>query len=468
MRSPLRRTPRGGLDHDGLPERGKAPERAGRPPRAPGGRPLLGHMKPLLTDPLGLLAALPRHGEVVELRFGRTPTYVVCSPEAAQRVLRNSDHAFDKGGVFYENMRSIVGDGMATCPLAKHKRLRRLAQPAFHSGRMTGYARTVQAQVGAVTATWRHGQILDVLPEMRSLATRSTLATMFCRRDLGPEVAGLRRAVTDFVDHQTILRMIAPGLNRLPTRRNHRYRESEARLLRFLDEEIAAYRRDGADHGDLMSMFTTALDSDRLSDKEVRDTAMTVLLGGITATAVGHAWALHQLSQDSALDAEVAHEAQAVTRLGQGHTAADVMARLPRTRGVVAEVLRMRSPSWIFPRVAVTDTAIGSRRIPAGAQVLLSPYVLHHRPDLFPSPEAFDPYRWDGRDPHQVKGWLPFGAGESKCIGYELAFMDLTLSLAGIIRSWRLLPCPGSVRPRPRLHLEPHGLTLRLTERNQR
>lgn len=157
-------------------------------------------MKPLLTDPLGLLAALPRHGEAVELRFGRTPTYVVCSPEAAQRVLRNSDHAFDKGGVFYENMRSIVGDGMATCPPARHKRLRRLAQPAFHTGRMTGYVHTIHAQVHAVTATWRHGQLLDVLPEMRSLATRSNLATMFCRRDLGPEVAGLRQAVTDFVD----------------------------------------------------------------------------------------------------------------------------------------------------------------------------------------------------------------------------------------------------------------------------
>ncbi|MFD0885529.1 cytochrome P450 [Streptosporangium algeriense] len=448
------------------PQDRKEPEGAARPPRAPGGWPLLGHVKPLLTDPLGLLAALPRLGGVVELRFGRTPTYVVCSPEAAQRVLMNSDHAFDKGGTFYENMRSIVGDGMATCPLAQHKRLRRLAQPAFRTGRMTGYARTIQTQVHALTSTWRHGQTLDVLPQMRSLAIRSSFATMFCRRELGPEIAGLRQAVTDFVDHQTILRMIAPGLNRLPTGRNRRYRKSEALLLRFLDEEIAAYREDGTDHGDLMSMFTTSLGDDRLSDKEVRDTAMTVLLGGITATAVGHAWALHQLSQDTALDAEVADEAQAVAQLGQGHTAAKVMDRLPRTRAVVAEVLRRRAPSWIFPRVAVTDAVIGSWRVPAGAQVLLSPYALHHRPDLFPCPENFDPYRWDGRDPHRTTGWLPFGAGESKCIGYELAFMDLTLSLALIVRSWRLRPCPVPVRPRPRLHLEPHGLTLRLTERN--
>ncbi|MEV4340320.1 cytochrome P450 [Streptomyces sp. NPDC049590] len=436
-----------------------------RPPRAPGGLPLLGHLKPLLTDPLGLLESLPRTGDVVEVRFGRTPTYVVCSAEAAQQVLMNPDHAFDKGGTFYENMRSIVGDGMATCPMSQHKRLRLLAQPAFRSDRMTGYAHTIHTQVDAFTSPWRHGQALDVLPQMRSLATRSTLATMFSRREPGPEIAGLRQAVTDFVEHQTILRMISPGLNRLPTPRNHRYRRSEARLLRFLDDEIAAYRQDGRDHGDLMSMFTTAGDSDRLNDQEVRDTAMTVLLGGVTATAVGHAWALHQLSQDSDLDAEVAHEAQSVALFQEGRPAAEVMERLPRTRSVVAEILRRRAPSWIFPRVAVTDTIIATRRIPAGSQVLLSPYALHHRADLFPDPENFDPRRWDGRDPHRTTGWLPFGAGASKCIGYELAFMDLTLSLACITRSWRLQPCPGSVRPRPRLHLEPHGLTLRLAER---
>ncbi|MBT2212945.1 cytochrome P450 [Actinomadura sp. NEAU-AAG7] len=438
--------------------------RVDAPPRAPGAHPLFGHLKPLLLDPLGLLAALPHLGDVVELRFGRTPTYVVCSPEAAQQVLRNPDRAFDKGGTFYENVRSLVGDGMATCPLAEHKRLRRLAQPAFRTDRMSGYARTIHAQVEAATSTWRHGQVLDALPEMRSLATRTTFATMFRRRELGPEIDGLRRAVTDFVEHQTVLRMVAPIVNRLPTARNHRYRASEARLLRFLDGEIAAYRADGTDHGDLMSMFTTSPDGDPLTDAEVRDTVMTVLLGGITTTAVSHAWALHQLSLDAALDAEVAAEARAAAPLDTP----DAVDRLPLTRGVVAEVLRHRTAGWIFPRVAVTDTTIGSRRVPAGAQVLLSPYVLHHRPDLFATPDNFDPHRWDGRDPHRTKGWLPFGAGESKCIGYELAFMDLTLSLADIVRSWRPLPCPTPVRPRPRLHLEPHGLTLRLAERDPR
>ncbi|MFE3654081.1 cytochrome P450, partial [Streptomyces sp. NPDC059152] len=240
------------------------PSTTERPPTAPGGRPLLGHLIPLLTDPLALLAALPHMGDVVELRFGRTPTYVVCSPQAAQQVLTNADHAFDKGGTFYENMRSIVGNGMATCPLSQHQRLRRLAQPAFRSERMTGYARTIQAQVCAFTSDWHHRQALEVLPEMRSLAIHSNLAMMFARREVGGDVAGLRKAVTDFVDHQTVLRMIVPGLNRLPTPRNHRYRRSEAALLRFLDEEIAAYREDGGDHGDLMSMFTTSVDSDRL------------------------------------------------------------------------------------------------------------------------------------------------------------------------------------------------------------
>src|SRR5262245_27506519 len=122
--------------------------------QAAGAMPLLGHILPLLRDPLRFWASLPRHGDLVTIRVGPMRAVVVCTAELTREVLVN-DKVFDKGGPRYTVARTVIGDGLAACPHSMHRRQRRLLQPTFHPQRLPGYARVMAQKAKAVTDSWR-------------------------------------------------------------------------------------------------------------------------------------------------------------------------------------------------------------------------------------------------------------------------------------------------------------------------
>ncbi|OXY89955.1 hypothetical protein BEK98_36650 [Streptomyces diastatochromogenes] len=442
-------------------------------PLAPGALPVVGHLRQLLTDPTGFLTSLPAHGDLVEIRLGPRPTYVVCGPELVAQVLLTGRRDYDKGGPFFENIAVFFGDGLATCPDAKHTRLRRLTQPAFHPGKLADYQELAGREIAAVLGTWREGQVLDVYRVMQELALRITVSTMFAswfaHTDTAAETVQRTLADVDTLVSGAFLRMVAPGLARLPLAANRRYEQARLSLYARIDETVAAYRRDGTDHGDLLSMLLAEDgDGSALSDAEVREQVMTMFIAGIGTTAAMLAWTLHYLSVDDALDAVVAQEA----RRARGTAARDEPPpRLPVLADVVAETFRIRPAAWMFSRLTVRPTELGGHRLPAGADILLSPYILHHRADLFPEPERFDPGRWSG----DARSWakaeraltmIPFGAGSRKCIGRDFAVDNITLALASILATWKLTPAGRRpVRLSGRSIIEPRGLSLRLHRR---
>ena len=162
-------------------------------PAAPGALPLLGHLPQFVRDPLGFLTSLPAHGDLVHVRLGRMSVVVVCDPELTQQVVRN-DRIFDKGGLFFDQAREALGDGLITCPHSRHRRQRRMLQPAFHPTRMPGYAHAMATEITAVTESWRDGQVLDVLTEMMTITSKSVAATLFANA-LSP--AALHHAIED-------------------------------------------------------------------------------------------------------------------------------------------------------------------------------------------------------------------------------------------------------------------------------
>ncbi|MCZ0989198.1 cytochrome P450 [Streptomyces diastatochromogenes] len=284
-------------------------------PLAPGALPVVGHLRQLLTDPTGFLTSLPAHGDLVEIRLGPRPTYVVCGPELVAQVLLTGRRDYDKGGPFFENIAVFFGDGLATCPDAKHTRLRRLTQPAFHPGKLADYQELAGREIAAVLGTWREGQVLDVYRVMQELALRITVSTMFAswfaHTDTAAETVQRTLADVDTLVSGAFLRMVAPGLARLPLAANRRYEQARLSLYARIDETVAAYRRDGTDHGDLLSMLLAEDgDGSALSDAEVREQVMTMFIAGIGTTAAMLAWTLHYLSVDDALDAVVAQEAR--------------------------------------------------------------------------------------------------------------------------------------------------------------
>lgn len=436
------------------------------PPTTPGALPLLGHALPLLRDPLRFLNSLPPHGDVVAVRIGPFKAMVVCDPELVHRILID-DRTFDKGGVIFNRAREVFGNGVGTCPHRDHRRQRRLVQPAFRRYRLAGYAQMMADQVASVIGSWQAGQVIDVFTEMQTITTRVLVATMFANALSPSQLQQTRDDVAVVLSGIYRRTVMPPPLDRLPTSGNRRYDRARARLRRIIGGIIDEYRASGIDHGDLLSILLSTSDShidgsggQRLTDHEVCDQVVTFFLAGTQTTAATLAWALHLLSQNPDIDARVHREVDTAPVA----TYQDLPA-LRLIGHVVMETLRLYPPVWFLTRVATKDTQLGGYPVRAGTTIIYSPYLLHHRPDLYRDPERFDPDRWDRQAAASLpRGtFVPFGAGARKCIGEDFGITEAVLALATITAYWHLEPVPGQlVRAAPSLELKPRTLLMRL------
>ena len=150
-----------------------------------------------------------------------------------------------------------------------------------------------------------------------------------------------------------------------------------------------------------------------------------------------------------------------------GTPAWDDLPRLELTRRIIAETLRLYPSGGLFSRTVTTNTRLGGHPLPAGTPVLVSPYLIHHRPDVYPDPSAFDPDRWPAANGGRTRGtYLPFGAGARVCIGERFALTEAVLALAAIAGRWHLHPVPSSrVRVPGIVVVRPSGLRMRVRPR---
>ncbi|WP_234327858.1 cytochrome P450 [Streptomyces sp. NRRL F-2664] len=446
-------------------------------PQAPGAVPIFGHAVPLLRDPLGFLASLPAHGDLVEIRLGPFRATVACTAELTRQILLN-DRVFDKGGPTFDRLREVAGYGLGTCPHQMHRRQRRLTQPAFHNDRLPGYARIMTEQVVANTEHWQHGQVVDVLASMYAITTRAAMGTMFSGT-LSPtkleELLHDSEVVTTGMYRRVLM---APPLDKLPIFGNRQYARCRNRLRRSISEIISQRRSVGNDQGDLLSMLIAARDtgiaadeqkfpkSGRLSDAEIRDQVITFFIAGMETTALALTWALYLLAGHPQIQQALQQEADAVLR-GRAATFED-LPELKLTRRIVTETLRLYPPVWMLTRTTTEDTHLGGHALAAGSTVIYSPYVLHHDPEVFPEPQRFNPDRWTGQsnDRAHRDSFIPFAGGARKCIGETFATTEASLVLGTICARWHLDLAPGfHVTTRPTITLHPKAMRLRISRR---
>jgi cytochrome P450 len=432
---------------------------------APGGLPLIGHAVLMGRRPLQFLASLPAHGDLVELRLGPRRAYLPCHPELVQQVLLNA-RVYDTGGPVKEMARPILGNGLVTSGWADHRRQRRLVQPAFHAARIATYAEVMRHECEAVPRGWEAGRAIDVSEQMQTLTARVTARTLFSTEMAPHAVAEIRRCLPVVV-RGAYRRAIDPTglLARLPVAANRSFDDALARLHRLIGRLIEDYRAatDG-DRGDLLSALLAAQDGEtggKMSDQEIHDQVMTLLLAGIETTASALTWAWFLLGRNP--EAEAALHAEVDEVLGRRAPVHADVPRLGYTQRVFTETLRLFPPAWLYTRTTTESTELAGRRLPPKSDVLISPYVLHRDPGLFPAPESFDPDRWlPERAKDVARGsYLPFGAGSRKCIGDVFGMTEATLALAAVAARWRLRPVPGSkIRPRPHMSLSTGPLAM--------
>jgi cytochrome P450 len=230
------------------------------------------------------------------------------------------------------------------------------------------------------------------------------------------------------------------------------------RLDRIVYRLIDARRGTDKRGDDAISMLLEASSSDAnlLTDRELRDEVMSLLMAGHETTAVALTWSLYLLGASPDADAALQTEHAEVLG-GRVPTVAD-LPRLPYTEAVILEALRLCPPAYALSREAITPTTVAGRALPKGGIAFISIWATHRRPDLFDAPSTFRPERWlDGLARRFPRGaYLPFADGPRKCIGASFAMRETVLVLATIARRFSLKPpAAQEIRPRAAVTLRP-------------
>lgn len=434
------------------------------PPPGPSAWRALQTLNGFRRDPLALFQSMARdYGDVVLFRMGPRRICVVYHPELVREVLITQNRAFTKSRPL-RRARVLLGEGLLTSEGDFHLRQRRLAQPAFHRERIAGHARSMVQHAARLSDGWRDGERIDAHREMMRLTLGIAGETLF-----GADVLDEAEEIGEALDVAMVMfrRTSIPFseiLDWLPLPSTRRFFAARDRLDRTIYRMIAERRASGVDRGDLLSMLLLAVDEEgdggAMSDRQVRDEALTLLLAGHETTANALAWTWYLLGQHPQAEEKLREEIRGA--LGGRLPNSDDIPRLPFTRAVLAESMRLFPPAWIVGREAQQALEVGGFRVPALCTLFVCPWVVHRDARFWPEPQRFLPERWTPEMEAALPrfAYFPFSGGPRKCIGEGFAWTEGILVLATLAQRWRLRLVPGQrVEPFPLITLRPrHGV----------
>ncbi|MEJ7809508.1 MAG: cytochrome P450 [Gemmatimonadaceae bacterium] len=417
----------------------------------------------LNRDRLTFLRELATYGDVAHVKLGPQQLFLLGHPDLVKEVLVTQNRNFTKGRGL-ERAKRLLGEGLLTSEGDFHLRQRRLAQPAFHRERVAGYAQVMAAYAHRTQARWQDGATLDAAEEMMGLTLAIAGKTLF-DADVEGEAGEIGEALTAALELFSLaLFPFAEVMDKLPLPWTRRFNRARARLDATIYRIIASRRASGEDRGDLLSMLLLAQDTEgdggRMTDEQLRDEVMTILLAGHETTANALAWTWYLLSRHPEAEAALHAEVDAVLLGADGAPRLPTMADLPRlpyARAVFAESLRLYPPAWVVGYRAIGDCEIGGYHVPARSLCVMSQFIIQRDPRWFPDPERFDPGRWTTEHAERPRfAYFPFGGGPRQCIGEQFAWAEGILALATIAREWSLHVAPGhDVTPNPVFTLRP-------------
>lgn len=426
-----------------------------------------------------LLANAEKYGDLVSFRaLGRT-VLQFNHPELVQEMLvRDASH--HHRNLVMQRSKDILGEGLLTSEEPLHMRQRRLAQPAFHRQRISAYGEVIAHATLTMTGRWPDGGVLDVRAEMMLLALRIVGKTLF-DTELEQDVDKIAAAADAFQSYLPLAWLpFSRVLQASPLPSMRRIQRGREELDDLIYRMIRERRADPRDRGDLLSMLMSSVDTEgaeqggaaaSMSDTQVRDECLTVMLAGHETTANALSFGLWLLAEHPEVQEELAAETARVLQ-GRVPAAADYP-ELKLAEQVFAEALRLYPPVWVTARTVAESYAYRGMQIEKGTIVVASQFAVHRDPRFFAEPLKFDPSRFtaEAKALRPKMAYFPFGAGGRQCIGEGLAWMEGTLSLAAMMQEWRVVRLEGAARSiglAPSVTLRPKGPVRLRVERRQR
>lgn len=439
-----------------------------RAPKLPGSIPVLKNLYAMRTAPLDTLAmGLRECGDVVFVEFPGHEGHMLFHPDHVRALLVDHAKRISKRTPGFDALRLLLGNGLVTSEGDFWLRQRRIAQPAFHRNRIFALADRMVAITDKTVAEWheatQYARTTDVARSMMHLTLRIVSDTMLAL-DVDREAKDVGDAITVLL-HELNERIVRPFLPPLswPIPRNKRFNDARETVRSVIARAITDKRANPeAPGGDFLRMLIEARDEETgeaMDDQQLLDEVATIFAAGHETTANLLAWTWAWLAKFPHVRRVMQRELDEV--LGDRPARAEDYGKLPYTRMVLSEVLRLCPPAWFISRrveqrIELEDGPV----LEPGSLAFVAPYVTHRHPDFWEDPEAFDPERFsEARSKDRPSfAYFPFGGGPRKCIGDTFALVEATLIVATLARKFDLeLPVGANPIPEPVITLRPKG-----------
>jgi cytochrome P450 len=445
-----------------------------RQPPAAGG--LLGSGLALLRDPVrAFYDGWRRRGDVVRFRLTPLPValYLVAQPDDVSRVLHHANYRKVPGQT--AQLKDVLGEGLFTADGDLWSRQRRLMQLVLHRQRCGLVARLAVSATRAMLEAWRASgagaETIDVEPAIRRLTLRILLRLLFSD-DGGDEFERIHQSVTVLDRHLNLVEQasfLAPRWMASPKspRAAFAQRWLDAWIYRRIAERRQARRGQESpayEPDDLLSAMLTvsAADAGRMSDEQVRDEIVTLIMGDRVTVPV-LLWMLLAVAQHPPVENRLRHEVARI--IGSRAVGADDLPHLPYNGRVFAEVLRLYPPAWLTARMTIDDDLLGGYLVPGGSRVIVCPYITQRHPDYWSDPNRFDPDRFETIGARPRYAYFPFGGGARTCIAGTLAAVEAQVIVTTVAQHCRLRVAGGArvsaiadplltPHPMPRMRIE--------------
>jgi cytochrome P450 len=436
----------------------------------------LGIFPQLRRDPLRYLnAAAWRYGEMVSLPLGVRRAYLLAHPAHIQHVLQDQPDHYRKG-VSVGRIKPLFGEGLTTSEGVLWRRQRQLMQPLFEWQRLHPWMDAIAEATAAMLACWEplaaRGQPVELAAALREL-TLGIMRQVLFGFDTSPDARAAGQALMRAVGQldRRIWAML-PAPLWLPTPHNRQLHQALHTLNGYVYRQIAEHRRAGPAVDDLLARLLAVRDGltgAPMPASQLRTETVTLWVAGHTTVAAALAWTWYLLAQHP--EAARALQVELDTVLGGRRPTPQDLPRLRYTRLVLAESLRLYPPTWVTARTPSVADEVGGYALPAHAVLLLSPYVVQRHPAFWEQPAQFDPERFT---PERAAGrprfaYFPFGGGPRRCIGQNLAMLEMLVSLAMMAQAYELRLVPGhSVEPDALMTLHPRdGMLMTVHQRRR-